>query len=84
MMALVAAGFALSLVGASQISGNHEPGVVARPLAGRMPMLTTYLLRLDHELTEPLPRFIERVHDLEESAATKIPTEPTDPNVPEE
>ena len=44
MMALVAAGFALGLAGAPHITGSREPGVVARPLAGRSPMLTTYCL----------------------------------------
>ena len=49
MMALVLAGFALGLAGASQIAANREPGIVTRPLAGRSPMLTTYMLRLDAE-----------------------------------
>ncbi|NYT50396.1 LysR substrate-binding domain-containing protein [Parapusillimonas granuli] len=60
MMAMVAAGMALGLAGASQINGSREPGIVARPLAGRPPMLTTYLLRLDAEPSENLSRFIER------------------------
>ncbi|HBR1111404.1 TPA: LysR family transcriptional regulator [Klebsiella pneumoniae] len=41
MMALVSAGFALGLTGASQINGSREPGVVGRPLAGRPSVLTT-------------------------------------------
>ncbi len=61
MMALVSAGFALGLAGASQIAANREPGIVARPLGGGSPTLTTYLLRLDGELSETLSRFIERV-----------------------
>lgn len=68
MMALVAAGFALGLAGASQIATSHEPGVVARPLTGRTPVLITYLLRLDSEPSEVLARFIERVSTLESSA----------------
>ncbi|MDD1786477.1 LysR family transcriptional regulator [Burkholderia gladioli] len=65
MMALVAAGFALGLAGASQIAANREQGIVARPLAGRAPMLTTYLLRLNGEPTETLNRFMDRVGDIE-------------------
>ncbi|MCI4004598.1 LysR family transcriptional regulator [Dickeya dianthicola] len=69
MMALVAAGFALALVGTTQIATSREPGVVARPLAGRTPMLTTYLLRMDREPSEILARFIERINNLGSSAA---------------
>lgn len=83
MMALVAAGFALGLTGASQIAASREPGVVARPLAGRTPMLTTYLLRLDSEPMEPLVRFIERVSNFE-SSATEQPVGLSDPNASEE
>ncbi|WP_395642128.1 LysR substrate-binding domain-containing protein [Rudaea sp.] len=61
MIALVSAGLALGLAGASQISPSGESGVVARPLAGRSQRLTTYLLRVDDEPSEPLARFIERV-----------------------
>jgi DNA-binding transcriptional LysR family regulator len=65
MMALVSAGFALGLAGASQIAASREQGVVARPLAGRSPVLTTYLLRLDRDPSETLARFIERVGGIE-------------------
>ncbi|MDN7598084.1 LysR substrate-binding domain-containing protein, partial [Burkholderia multivorans] len=65
MMTLVSAGFALGLAGAAHIAASREPGVVARPLAGRSPQLTTYLLRLDSEPTETLARFIERVQAIE-------------------
>lgn len=61
MMTLVSAGFALGLAGASQIAASREPCVVARPLAGRSHMLTTYLLRTDSEPSDALTRFIERV-----------------------
>ncbi|PSD13886.1 LysR family transcriptional regulator [Stenotrophomonas maltophilia] len=83
MMALVAAGFALGLAGASQITNSHELGVVARPLAGRMPMLTTYLLRMDNEPTEALARFIERISAIE-SRPAKNPAVPPDLNASEE
>ena len=65
MMALVAAGFALALVGASQIAASREPNIVARPLAGGSPMLTTYLLRRAGNPSEALSRFVARVGRLE-------------------
>lgn len=74
MMALVSAGFALGLAGASQIAASREQGVVARPLAGRAPLLTTYLLRLDHEPSETLARFIERIASVERSQSGIDPT----------
>ena len=49
MMVMVSAGFALGLTGAPHIAASREPGVVARPLAGRAPMLTTYLLYREGE-----------------------------------
>jgi DNA-binding transcriptional LysR family regulator len=75
MMALVSAGFALGLAGASQIAASREPGVVARPLSGRSPMLTTYLLRLDGESSQTLTRFIERVGAIESSQSRKPETQ---------
>ena len=83
MMALVLAGFALGLAGASQIAANREPGIVTRPLAGRSPMLTTYMLRLDAELSETLSRFIERVGVIDSSADSQHGIS-TRPDTPEE
>ncbi|VFR54289.1 Transcriptional regulator, LysR family [plant metagenome] len=71
MMALVSAGFALGLTGAAHIVASREQGVVARPLTGRSPLLTTYLLRLDAEPSETLARFIERVQAIESPEAGK-------------
>lgn len=65
MMALVSAGFALGLTGAAHITASREPGVVARPLASRVPPLTTYLLHPIGEPSEVLARFIERVQAIE-------------------
>lgn len=65
MMALVSAGFALGLAGAAHIAAGREPGVVARPLALRVPPLTTYLLHLDGDPSDELARFIERVQTIE-------------------
>lgn len=61
MMALVSAGFAIGFTGAAHIAASREPGVVARPLAGRSPLLTTYLLRPAGEPSETLTHFIARV-----------------------
>lgn len=82
MLALVAAGFALGLSGASQIVASRDQGVVARPLAGRTLMLTTYLLRRDVEPAEALARFIERVSTLETSSTRKA-TVLSEPNASE-
>lgn len=78
MMALVLAGFAIGLTGASHIVANRESGVVARPLAGLSPMLTTYLLRRTDEASEVLSRFIERARaiDLPEGARPASRAEP--------
>ncbi|TKR54280.1 LysR family transcriptional regulator [Allopusillimonas ginsengisoli] len=65
MMALVSAGFALGLAGAGRIAASREVGAVARPLAGRSHVLTTYLLRPEGEPSEVLARFIERVQAIE-------------------
>ena len=65
MMALVSAGFAIGLTGEAHIAASREPGVVARPLASRVPPLTTYLLRLDGDPSDELTRFIERVQTIE-------------------
>lgn len=83
MMTLVSAGFALGLAGASQIAASREPSVVARPLAGRSHMLTTYLLRVDSEPSDALARFIERVLVIDPPRGkTSAALERTDP--PEE
>lgn len=83
MMALVSAGFALGLAGAPHIAASREPGVVARPLAGRSPLLTTYLLRPEGEASEVLSRFIERVQAIEAPDGGR-PTPPLEPDTEEE
>ncbi|CAD5106120.1 LysR family transcriptional regulator [Zestomonas carbonaria] len=65
MMALVSAGLALGFTGAARIATNPDSGVVARPLALRVPPLTTYLLYPDSEPSDVLARFIERVQAIE-------------------
>lgn len=74
MMALVSAGFALGLTGAAHIAASREPGVVARPLASRVPPLTTYLLCPTGEPSDVLSRFIERVQAIDSpESAEPIP-----------
>ena len=80
MMALVAAGFALGVAGAPHIASSRESGVVARPLAGRSPMLTTYVLHREGESSDSLARFIERVQSIESPEGRRsTPTVESDP-----
>ncbi|URG49330.1 LysR family transcriptional regulator [Pectobacterium quasiaquaticum] len=77
MMVLVSAGFALGLAGASHVVTCRESEVVARPLAGRSKVLTTYLLRLEEDPLETTTRFIERaraVKEFDDSASTSFPS----------
>ena len=83
MMALVSAGFALGITGAPHIAASRESGVVARPLAGRAPMLTTYVLHREGESSGVLARFIERVQAIDSPEAAR-PTPGDEPDVPEE
>lgn len=71
MMVLVSAGYALGLAGAAHIASSRESGVVARPLATRVPPLTTYLLRLDGDPSDELARFIERVQAIDSPETPK-------------
>lgn len=61
MLALVAAGYGIGFSSAAHIEACKTPDVIARPLAGRSFMLTTYLLRPDNEPSEQLSSFIRRV-----------------------
>ncbi|MFT0534349.1 LysR family transcriptional regulator [Castellaniella hirudinis] len=70
MMTFVSAGIALGLAGAAHITASRDPGVIARPLAGKQPLLTTYLLRRDKEPSEMLTRFVERVGCIDEADTT--------------
>ena len=83
MMALVSAGFGLGLTGYAHIAASREQGVVARPLAGRSPILTTYLLRPEGDPSDTLDRFIKRVQAIE-SPETSRPTPRIDPDPTEE
>lgn len=65
MMALVAAGFALGLTGESNIAACREPGVISRPLAGKRPLLNTYLLHPTREPPVTLSRVVERLRAVE-------------------
>ena len=83
MMVLVSAGYALGLAGAAHIASSRESGVVARPLATRVPPLTTYLLRLDGDPSDELARFIERVQAIDSPEIPK-PMRGRNPDPPEE
>jgi DNA-binding transcriptional LysR family regulator len=61
LLALVTAGYGIGLTNATHIGEFRHPGIVARPLAGRAVMSTTYLLRPDVEPSEQLRLFIDRV-----------------------
>lgn len=61
MMTLVAAGYGLSFASESHMMVCRHPEVVARPLAGRAHLLTTYLLRPNTESSEPLSHFVARL-----------------------
>lgn len=65
MLTMVAAGFALALVGSSQATANREWGIVTRPLS-KPAMLTTWLLRSASESRHSVARFVERVISLRE------------------
>lgn len=62
MITLVAAGFGLGFATEAHLSTCNHPDIVTRPLAGRTPLLTTYLLRRNTEPPEQLRRFIERIN----------------------
>lgn len=70
MMTLVAAGYGLSFASESHMMVCRHPEVVARPLAGRAHLLTTYLLRPNTESSEPLSRFVGRLLEVTASSAT--------------
>jgi DNA-binding transcriptional LysR family regulator len=60
MLTLVGAGYGVGFAIASQVALFQRDDVVVRPLAGCAPMLVTYLLYADRELSEPLQRFMAR------------------------
>ncbi|MFA7667800.1 MAG: LysR substrate-binding domain-containing protein [Burkholderiaceae bacterium] len=64
MMVMVSAGFALSLAGSSYVLDRRIPGIVGRPLAGRSPTLTTYLVHRVDDDSRILSKFIECVNTL--------------------
>lgn len=73
MLTLVAAGYALALVGESQIITCRNPDVIGRPLAGRSPTLITYLLRREADPSETLIRFIDRVGPMNTEVSSARP-----------
>jgi len=67
MLTLVAAGYGLGLTTEAQMTLCHNIEIVARPLAGDPPLLTSYLLCLSRTPSEPLKRFIARVTEMDPS-----------------
>jgi len=60
MLTLVGAGYGIGFAIASQVALFQREDVVVRPVAGRAPMLITYLLCADREPSEPLRHFMAR------------------------
>lgn len=60
MLTLVGAGYGIGFAIASQVALFQRDDVVVRAMAGRAPMLVTYLLYADRELSEPLQNFMAR------------------------
>lgn len=68
MLTLIAAGYGVGLVGASQIDAYRNSDVIVRPLAGTTASIITYLLRPDAEPSIQLIHFIDRVNPVEPAA----------------
>lgn len=60
MLTLVGAGYGIGFAIASQVALFKRDDIVVRPLAGRAPMLITYLLCTEGEHSEPLRHFMAR------------------------
>ena len=60
MLTLVAAGYGVGLSSAELLANGPHANVVPRPIADPDAKLTTYLLRVDGEVAEPVRQFIER------------------------
>lgn len=60
MLVLVAAGYGVGFSSAAHLEGCAQVDVVTRPLAEQGACLTTYLLRPEGEIMEPLRQFIDR------------------------
>jgi len=72
MLTLVSAGYGVGFSSHVHLEGYQQADVVARPLAGQSISLTTYLLRSEAKLSEPLKQFISRAERLE-SSSTRVP-----------
>ena len=70
MVTLVAAGYGLGFSTEAHVSTSNHPEIVTRPLAGRTPMLTTYLIHRIGTPSETLRRFVERTRIAAPSRAT--------------
>lgn len=74
MLALVAAGYGVGFSSAAHLEGCAQADVVARPLADNDASLTTYLLRPEGEIMEPLREFIDRAERIGRSQGSDQPS----------
>lgn len=65
MMSLVSAGYALALIGESQIRTSRDTLIRSRPLAGQQSQLSTYLLLRDRPAAPALNRLLDRLRRLD-------------------
>lgn len=71
LLTLVAAGYGAGFVTTAQIDALRIPDVVTRPLMATTPVLTTYLLRKDGDVSEALATFIDQaIREMGDSLAT--------------
>lgn len=61
MLTLIAAGYGIGFTSHTIATGLHRPDLIQRSLAGPPILLTTYLLRLEGMMSEPVRRLVERV-----------------------
>ena len=59
MLALVALGHGIGLVGSAQMMGLKRRDIVLRPIGGATPPITTYVLHTNCGMSAPLEAFIE-------------------------
>ncbi len=64
MLTLVGAGYGISFAIASEVQTLNRPDIATRPLAGTLPVLSTYMVRRGGEPSAQLKRFISRVKRL--------------------
>lgn len=74
MLTLVGAGYGIGFAIAAQVQALQRNEIATRPLAGKMPMLSTYLLRRQGEPSEPMKRFMMRVRGMSPAQGSDPPS----------